>query len=68
METYEVSENATARGPGNKDEVLVMLGKMRLGDAEEDVAAKADLEPASAKRTRTRTTRRKRGKNREVYP
>lgn len=69
METYEVSENATARGPDNsKDEVLVMLGKMRLGDAERDVAAKADLEPASAKRTRTRTTRRKRGKNREVYP
>lgn len=64
METYEASENATARRADNKDEVLVMLGTMRLGDAEKDAVGKADLEPASTKRT----NRRRRGKNRAVYP
>lgn len=69
METYEASENATARrgggaDSGNKDEVIVMLGKMRLGDAEKAATA-ADLEPPASTK---RTNRRRRGKNRAVYP
>lgn len=63
METYEASENITAQRADNKDEVLMMLGRMRLGNAE-DVSGKAELEPASTKRT----NRRRRGKNRAVYP
>lgn len=71
METYEASENATVRRGGgadsnSKDEVLVMLGKMRLGDAEKAAAAAAaDLEPPASTK---RTNRRRRGKNRAVYP
>lgn len=66
METYEASENATARRAGpaeGKDEVLMMLNKMRLGDTEGDAQASPEL-PASTKRT----NRRRRGKNRAVYP
>lgn len=66
METYEASEKATvkkaAQGEG-KEEVLMMLGKMRLGDAEKGVGAQADTQPVSTKRT----NRRRRGRNRAAY-